>query len=100
VGFLSARSAGDQVELLDVATEPAFRRQGVAQALVRSLAERAARVGSSSIHLEVRESNLGAIALYAKLGFETMRQRVGYYQDPPENALCMTRSLEPDRSGT
>ena len=40
--------------------------------------------------LEVRISNLPAIHLYEKLGFEQVGKRAGYYRDNGEDALLMT----------
>ena len=39
--------------------------------------------------LEVRASNLPAINLYRKYGFETIGKRERYYQDNNEDALIM-----------
>ncbi len=93
VGFVSARLAGDVVELSDLVTHPAWRRRGVAQRLVLELASHARESGVREIHLEVRESNLGAIALYDKLGFERIRRRERYYKNPVEDALCLMLAL-------
>lgn len=73
---------------------PAYRRRGVATALMDA-AEAAARVfGCTSITLEVRESNSAAIALYESLGFEPLGKRPGFYSDPIETAIVMSRPLE------
>jgi ribosomal-protein-alanine N-acetyltransferase len=92
-GFLSARLTGDVVELCDLATHPAWRRRGVARRLVLELAARAGKRGLGEIHLEVRQSNLGAITLYDKLGFERIRRRERYYKNPVEDALCFMLTL-------
>ena len=44
-------------------------------------------------YLEVRESNVAAISLYRKLGFEIIMKRPGYYTDTREDALIMGRRL-------
>jgi ribosomal-protein-alanine N-acetyltransferase len=41
------------------------------------------------VFLEVRESNVGAIAFYRGLGFEGIGMRRDYYQDPKEAATVM-----------
>ncbi|MGW0436336.1 GNAT family N-acetyltransferase [Micromonospora sp. NPDC003197] len=50
---------------------PAARRQGLAQQLVRGLAEWAVELGASHAFLQVEEHNSGAVALYRRLGFTT-----------------------------
>ena len=73
---------------------PAYRRRGVATALMDA-AEAAARVfGCTTITLEVRESNSAAIALYESLGFEPLGKRPGFYTDPIEAAIVMSRPVE------
>lgn len=88
-GFASARVTGDVIELFDLATHPAWRRRGVARALLHELGAIARENGLREIYVEVRESNLGAIGLYDKLGFERIRQRARYYKNPIEDALCL-----------
>jgi [ribosomal protein S18]-alanine N-acetyltransferase len=79
-----------------VAVHPACRRQGIAQALVQNLIDFALRNHAEFITLEVRESNASAIALYAKLGFQTVGLRKEFYTEPNEDALLMTRKFEND----
>jgi len=43
-------------------------------------------------YLEVRESNMSAVSLYAKLGFETARTLRNYYADG-EDAFVMAMRL-------
>ena len=43
-----------------------------------------------AIHLEVRESNQAAIALYRKAGFYVSGRRPAYYQNPTEAGIVMT----------
>ncbi len=54
----------------NVAVDAAFRRQGVATALLRILLEDAQIHRLSFVTLEVREGNLAAISFYRKLGFQ------------------------------
>ena len=58
-----------------IAVAPAFRRQGVASALMDEVFAFASRVDAEEMYLEVRVSNQRAQAFYAGLGFtETGRQ--------------------------
>jgi ribosomal protein S18 acetylase RimI-like enzyme/glycosyltransferase involved in cell wall biosynthesis len=85
-GFIVTRNvAPDEIEILNVAVDPAFRRQGIATTLINS-------VDASDVFLEVRESNTAAIATYESLGFVEVGRRSDYYDDPVENAIVMRRS--------
>jgi ribosomal-protein-alanine acetyltransferase len=85
-GFAVSRlTAPDEVELLNLAVAPEFRRRGVGAALVRSLV-----TGTDiSVFLEVRECNPAARVFYKSLGFQEIGVRPGYYAAPPESAIVM-----------
>ena len=85
-GFLVCRDTSPgEAEVLNVAVDPEFRRRGIATALLRAAGAR----HPGELFLEVRESNLPAQALYAKLGFTVCGRRPGYYENPPETAIVM-----------
>ena len=90
VGYVGCHQAMDQGDIANVVVDARFRRQGVAQALLKSLAEAAQEKGMIQLTLEVRASNLGAIALYEKMGFQCQGIRKGFYSYPREDALVMT----------
>ena len=50
-------------------------------------------VNLAFLTLEVRKSNAPAIALYEKYGFQQAGLRPGYYQNPREDAVIMTREF-------
>ena len=79
----------DEVCISNVAVLPEYRRKGIAKALLNALYERV-KPNASFITLEVRESNLGAIALYSELGYKNVGMRKNFYSDPTENAILMT----------
>lgn len=87
-GFICSWMVGGELEILNVATAPAFRRRGVAAALIGHVFERARRQGLESAFLEVRVGNTGAIELYQKFGFSVVARRCRYYADG-EDALLM-----------
>lgn len=87
-GFLCSWMVGAELEILNVATSPAFRRRGVAAALMRQAFERGRRGGLQSAFLEVRVGNTGAIDLYRRFGFTVVARRPRYYADG-EDALLM-----------
>jgi ribosomal-protein-alanine N-acetyltransferase len=78
-GFALNRIIADEAELLLLAVSPAFRRMGVATALIeRSRMMTRLRKGFR-LHLEVRQNN-PAIELYRKAGFILVGRRPGYYR--------------------
>ena len=76
-----------------IASDPAFRRRGIGDALLKGLTEEAARRDAGSIFLEVRESNDAARAMYRKAGFLEKGIRRNYYHAPIENAVVMQLEL-------
>lgn len=94
VGALIFSAASpSQWEVENIVVDPAIRKQGVAQAMLRELATRAKERGGMRIHLEVRESNAPAIALYRKVGFIETTRRKNYYSNPDEDALLFSLAL-------
>ena len=93
VGFLVARRMADEMEILNLAVEAAFRRRGVASGLLEGVLQRGRASGAKRVFLEVRGSNAGAIAFYKRLGFARAGLRPQYYSDPPEDARVLSRSL-------
>ena len=91
LGFLSFRTllrpgenSPGEFEILNLAVDPACRRQGIAKAL---LDHQLARGG---VHfLEVRESNRAARKLYEYKGFVVIGTRRDYYSNPEESAIVM-----------
>jgi ribosomal-protein-alanine N-acetyltransferase len=79
-GFVLARAAGDEAEILTLAVVPPARGRGLGRALLKSAAIHAATLGAASMFLEVGADNQAALALYAGLGFERVGLRKGYYQ--------------------
>ena len=93
-GYIGLMFVLDEGYISNVAVAPQFRRQGVADALIRALVRRAEEKRLAFLTLEVRESNAPAIALYEKCGFQTVGRRKNYYEKPTEDAILMTRLLE------
>jgi len=89
-GFVTASTVLDEVCISNVAVLPEYRKQGIAEALVREQMKNK----MSFITLEVRESNLKAISLYTKCGFKNVGIRPNFYTDPTENAIIMTYEFE------
>jgi len=92
-GFVCYRVTGDQAELLNLAVHPSFRRQGVGSQMLEETLAATARQGATRIFLEVRHSNTPALRFYERHGFQVCGRRPGYYANPPEDALELTRQL-------
>jgi ribosomal-protein-alanine N-acetyltransferase len=93
VGYLVCSRYADDWHVMNVAVEPALLRGGIATALLERLFARADGPGVEYT-LEVRPSNLAAIALYMQFGFHTAGKRHGYYHDNREDALIMWRRCD------
>ncbi len=73
VGNISAFRCGrDLWVLANVVTHPAWRRQGIAQTLLRLALQDLGRRGARQVQLQVRADNLGAQRIYAAHGFWRM----------------------------
>jgi [ribosomal protein S18]-alanine N-acetyltransferase len=92
VGYLICSRYADVWHLMNIAVDPPARRQGVATALLEEMIARAGE--DASYTLEVRPSNIHAIALYERFGFRSAGMRRRYYQDTGEDALIMWRTTE------
>lgn len=90
LGYVSLSWVLDEGHINNVAVRPDCRRMGIATALLEALRRQGVEKGLSFLTLEVRESNRGARALYAGLGFAEAGQRRGYYLHPKEDAIIMT----------
>lgn len=90
-GYIGAQTVLGESDMMNLAVDPAYRRQGVARALVAALVDALRQEGSRSITLEVRESNLPAGKLYEGLGFTQVGLRRGYYEKPREDARILKK---------
>lgn len=94
-GFAFVSRYVDAWHVMNVAVAHAYRRRGIASALLHRLFEVTASDPRRGYTLEVRVSNVGAIQLYERLGFEARGLRRGYYTDNREDALIMWRDALP-----
>ena len=94
-GYLITSRYVDAWHVMNIAVSPAFRRRGIATALLQRLFELAEDGSRRGFTLEVRVSNEAAIKLYERLGFSGRGKRRGYYTDNREDALIMWREPGP-----
>ena len=100
VGYAFISRYVDAWHVMNVAVAHAYRRRGIAVALLERLFEVTATDPRRGYTLEVRVSNTGAIALYERLGFEARGVRRGYYTDNREDALIMWREPAPSQQAS
>ena len=81
-----------ELHILSIATHPDYRGKGIATQLLAHVLDKARETGCSLATLEVRRSNVPAIALYERAGFKTVHVRARYYQDD-EDALVMLKAM-------
>ena len=93
VSYVGMLTVLDEGQIINVATNAAYRRQGLAEALLLALMGEARARALKTLSLEVRRSNLAAISLYQKLGFFVAGERRNFYNDPREDALVMICNL-------
>jgi ribosomal-protein-alanine N-acetyltransferase len=91
-GFVMARVAADEAEILSVGVAPEARRAGRGAALVMQAADAARASGARTMFLEVATANDAARALYGSLGFREAGRRKHYY-GVGEDALILRADL-------
>lgn len=96
-GYLILMPVVDEMHLLNVTVAPAWQRQGLGRWLLRLATALTLVHGFGSLLLEVRPSNIGAIALYHRVGFAEIGRRKRYYpaeNNTREDALVMRMVCE------
>lgn len=95
VGFVLARLAASEGEILTLAVARSHRRRGIGWLLMDAVLRRLHSDRAQSLFLEVDETNAAAIALYRRLGFHEVGQRPAYYSGSAgrTGALVMRRDL-------
>jgi ribosomal-protein-alanine N-acetyltransferase len=97
-GFAIMHFGDERAHLALLAVLPASRRRGIALAMLAWLAKSAAVAGMTSIHVELREGNHAAHALYRRAGFAETLRVPGYYAGR-ETAVRMLRVVRPPGRG-
>lgn len=92
-GFVLARVAADEAEILSLAVAPTARRQGLGAALLAAAMAEARARGATAMFLEVAATNRPALALYARAGFREVGTRSNYY--PGGGAALVLRAALP-----
>jgi ribosomal-protein-alanine N-acetyltransferase len=95
VGYGVMSVAVAEAHILNLTVRPESQRQGIGETLLRHFMHNARRHEADVLMLEVRPSNLPAVALYRKLGFDEVGVRHGYYPAAQgrEDALILACGL-------
>ena len=88
-GFAGYWCIIDEAHITTIAVAPEFFRRHIGEALLKAMLEDCYSKKVKYLTLEVRESNMPAISMYQKYGFQSFGVRKGYYQDNNESALIM-----------
>lgn len=92
-GYVGLEYVLDEGYVTDLAVFSGCRRRGVGTALMLELERRGQELGLKFLTLEVRAGNLAAVELYRGMGYKEVGRRPGFYTDPKEDAVLMTKWL-------
>lgn len=100
VGYTVAWFVLDEAELANLAVLPQARGRRIGSLLLAAALAAADARGIESMYLEVRASNVSAIALYSAHGFTEIARRKAYYKKPVEDALVLRRAFAGPGAGS
>lgn len=92
-GFMIFWLVHDELHILNIATDPDYRRRGIARKLLEETLATARNHKCAMATLEVRRSNEAAIELYRSYNFRAVGIRPNYYVDEGEDAIVMIADL-------
>ena len=89
VGYIIYWQIRDDVQVNNIAVHPECRGLGLGEAMMRFAIAKVRAARAEFMTLEVRQSNVAAVTLYKKLGFEVLGTRKNYYTKPDEDAYVL-----------
>ena len=90
VGYAVSVLMGEEADLLKITIKESERKKGYGRKLLEEVLAELKNRGIASTTLEVRASNVAAITLYERTGFESQGVRPGFYDKPKEDAVIYT----------
>ena len=95
IGYALLMMVLDEAHLLNLSVAKQQQKQGLGRYLLEHMLQNAKNHKAANMFLEVRPSNISAIALYENMGFCEMAVRRGYYPalDGREDAVLMGLAL-------
>lgn len=96
LGYAVMSVSAGEAHLLNLCIRPERQRCGLGRDMLNFMLKRARESAAERIFLEVRESNLAALALYNASGFKAIGLRRNYYraQEGREDAIVLSLSLK------
>lgn len=89
IGYCGMWLVMDEAHITNIAISPQQRGNKFGEALMKEAMDQAKARGAKLMTLEARVSNIAALNLYKKLGFQNGGIRKGYYTDNQEDAIVM-----------
>ncbi|MFM9836210.1 MAG: ribosomal protein S18-alanine N-acetyltransferase [Methylophilaceae bacterium] len=91
IGYALMMLVLDEAQLLNISVAKSYQKQGWGRVLLEHMIEKSKQYKATNMFLEVRTSNISAIALYEKMGFNEMSIRRNYYpaHNGREDAIMM-----------
>jgi len=94
LGFIIARQLADEMEILNFAVAPDSRRRHLGTTLLQAAFDWGRANQVRKVFLEVRVSNIAAIAFYEHHKFAPIGRRAKYYLFPIEDAIILAAKLD------
>lgn len=96
LGYIICRYQQDMYHILNICIMPRWQHRGYGEILLQTVLHSHHRPEIAFVGLEVRPSNVAALGLYTKMGFERVGIRKGYYDDESgvEDAILLRKSLK------
>ena len=89
LGYCGLYQVFNEGDITNIAVSLEYRGMGIAGKLLEAIFIYSEERGIEAFTLEVRESNVPAIHLYSKYGFEKVGLRKNFYEKPKEHAVIM-----------
>jgi len=101
-GYVVLMPVLDEAELLNIGVAAPQQRKGLGRTMLNEILSLARAKNLRRVFLEVRASNVAALALYRSIGFSGIGVRYGYYQNANcrEDAITMACDTENFYPGT
>ncbi|MBR2068118.1 MAG: ribosomal protein S18-alanine N-acetyltransferase, partial [Solobacterium sp.] len=92
LGYLDFWILYEQAQIANIAVAKKAQRKGIGAKFIDFAINKAIQKKCETISLEVRTTNIAAIALYEKFGFENVAIRKQYYENG-EDAYLMVKAI-------
>ncbi len=93
IGYALVYAVGDEAEIVRIAVEKEQRKQGYGSRLLEALEECCREKRIRRLLLDVRLGNQEARRFYEKAAFQEDGVRRGFYENPPEDAVLMSKEI-------